>query len=137
MHIHSTYYHAYILPYMHAYIPPYLHTLHRTRRAEFVTLRTLHYIRHYITLHYIRPYFLFLCSGGYVLVNCAPAPGGSSFHLVIDYLTDAVLKKSEIGGRLSLSPDARHLVVVANQTLSAYTITADVIVFSVLYCIMV
>src|SRR6218665_1994986 len=104
--VHTTM-HTYFLTCMRTY----LHTcIPYTEHAE---QNVIHYA------HYIRPYFLFLCSGGYVLVNCAPAPDGSSFHLVIDYLTDAVLKKSEIGGSFYLSPDARHLVVVGNQTLSA------------------
>ena len=49
-----------------------------------------------------------------MIVHCG-APAGKedqSSHLVLDYVTDKVLKHTPLGGSPFLSPDARYLVTV-------------------------
>ena len=65
-----------------------------------------------------------------MMVSCQQpdaAVSAPDFLLILDYVTDAVLEKSDIGGRIYVSPDARHVVVLARngKTVSAYKVSDE------------
>ena len=73
---------------------------------------------------------LMLSTGGYIFLSCNTPEEASEppFHLVLDYLTDAVLKTSDVGGgNIYLSPDSRNVIISASEgsAVSVYKITAD------------
>ncbi|ESO00687.1 hypothetical protein HELRODRAFT_175670 [Helobdella robusta] len=68
--------------------------------------------------------------GGYLFVSCKQfqESPGSNFHLVIDYITHEIFKKSDMGGgAIYVSPDSRHVVVLEEDGsgISVYKFTAD------------
>lgn len=64
-----------------------------------------------------------------MMVSCQhpDAVATPEFLLILDSVTDAVLEKSDVGGRLYISPDARHVIVLAGngKTVSAYKLSDE------------
>ena len=59
----------------------------------------------------------FISLGGQIIVHCE-APAGEpkhSQHLVLDYVTDAVLSQKDLSGDPYVSPDGRYLVVIDDE----------------------
>ena len=59
----------------------------------------------------------FVSLGGQIIVHCE-APAGQpahSQHLIVDYVTDAVLSQKDLNGDPYVSPDGRYLVVIDDE----------------------
>ena len=74
-------------------------------------------------------FYYVLFAGGQVLVHCKSATGESlkSGHLVLDYVTDAVLHYSDLSGEPYVSPDGRFMVIVddAGDTITVHRVQDD------------
>lgn len=71
-----------------------------------------------------------MVAGGYLFISCQPFSGTSeaNFHLILDYVTHSVLKKSDVGGgNIFISPDSRFVVILERNgsIISVYKLTAD------------